>query len=439
MKNSEKRAMILERLAGAVQDAASVTRQEILTALGGSELNFPAWIKPYKTGRGTYNLQKILKRPSNSLRKEIAEESEFVMADTVSAAGPVEQKSAIGNKQHIDTVKIDREVSFVPKLFKGYVPFGHFADIKQIITSGMFYTFFVSGLSGNGKTLMIEEICARAKRELVRANITIETDEDDLIGGFRLINGETIWQDGPVITAMKRGALLLLDEVDLGSHKLMCLQPILEGKPVYLKKINEIVYPQPGFNICATANTKGRGSADGKFVGTMIMNEAFLERFSITFDQEYPATSVEAEILTGALKNNGLQDEDFVNCLTQWSEKIRKMYVEQAITEMISTRRLVHIVNAYSIFGQDRDKAVKLCLNRFDEETAKTMFEFYTKIDKSIMEEREKKHKEAEEKERLAKLNAERKARGEEPVPEFKPENKADEKAALDLDDDFPF
>jgi MoxR-like ATPase len=226
---------------------------------------------------------------------------------------------------------------------------------------------------------MIEQVCAVEKRECVRVNITIDTDEDDLLGGFRLVNGQTVWQNGPVITAMERGAVLLLDEVDLGSNKLMCLQPILEGRPIYLKKINKVISPAPGFTIFATANTKGRGSDDGRFIGTNVMNEAFLERFSVTLDQEYPALKVETKILM-----NLIDDKLFVDKLVSWADVIRKSFKEGAVSDIISTRRLVHICKAYLIFNRDREKAINLCLNRFDIDTKTSFMDLYKKLDETV-------------------------------------------------------
>ena len=270
--------------------------------------------------------------------------------------------------------------SAIPEKFANYVPFGHFKDVATIIGSRMFYPVFITGLSGNGKTLMVEQVCAKAKRELFRVNITKLTDEDDLLGGFRLVDGETCWFDGPVIEAMRRGAVLLLDEVDLGDEKLMCLQPILEGKPILLKKINEIVAPAAGFTILATANTKGKGSDDGRFIGTNVMNEAFLERFPITIEQEYPSVAVEKKIVTKELISAGRPDAEFAEKLVNWADIIRKTFYEGGVDEIIATRRVVHIAKAYGIFA-DRLKAVTFCLNRFDDETKESFMDLYTKVD----------------------------------------------------------
>ena len=273
--------------------------------------------------------------------------------------------------------------NLVPSKFEGFVPWGHFKDIKQIVKSGIFYPVFVTGLSGNGKTLMIEQVHADMNKELIRVNITIETDEDDLLGGFRLVNGETKFVPGPVIEAMEKGCTLLLDECDLGSNKLMCLQPVLEGKGVYLKKVNKWVTPKDGFNVMATANTKGKGSEDGRFIGTNILNEAFLERFAITIEQPYPASSVEQKIVLGSMKKYGTVDEDFAKNLVTWSEVIRKTFFDGGVDELISTRRLDHIAKSFSIF-KDKKKSIELCVARFDDDTKDSFLDLYSKIDAGI-------------------------------------------------------
>jgi MoxR-like ATPase len=288
-----------------------------------------------------------------------------------------------------DNVEIRKEAAYivssltgdiVPKKDATFVPFGNYPDIKSIIKSGKFYPVFVTGLSGNGKTMSILQACADAKKECIRVNVTIETDEDDLLGGYRLKDGQTVWQNGPVIEAMERGALLLLDEIDLASNKIMCLQPILEGSGVFVKKINKFVKPKDGFNVVATANTKGQGSEDGKFIGTNILNEAFLERFPVTFEQRYPNTKTEEKILNNVLESTGKKDTNYVNKLVTWADVIRKTYFEGGVDEIISTRRLVHIVQAYSIFS-NKVKAIELCTNRFDEDTKTSFVDLYTKVD----------------------------------------------------------
>ena len=302
-------------------------------------------ISDYKSGRGKWELTV----------QEIKEELE-------------ETYTAPSVENHIDQ-------DLVPAKDDTFVQFGNFTDIKKIIKSSLFYPTFITGLSGNGKTLAVEQACATLKRELIRVNITIETDEDDLIGGFRLINGETVWHNGPVIEALQRGAVLLLDEVDLASNKILCLQSILEGKGVFLKKIGKFVQPKDGFTVIATANTKGKGSEDGRFIGTNVLNEAFLERFCVTFEQDYPTPQVETKIL-GHL----CDDSKFCKHLADWADIIRKTFNEGGIDEIISTRRLVHIVKAYSIF-EDKTKAIGVCLNRFDDETKQSFIELYDKVD----------------------------------------------------------
>ena len=268
----------------------------------------------------------------------------------------------------------------VPKKDPVFVSFGNYPDVKSIIRSKMFYPVFITGLSGNGKTMGVTQACAENKSELIRVNITIETDEDDLLGGYRLRDGQTVWQNGPVIEAMERGAVLLLDEIDLASNKIMCLQPILEGSGVFVKKINKFIKPAHGFNVIATANTKGQGSDDGKFIGTNVLNEAFLERFPITFEQSYPKPAVEEKILNSTLKASGKSDKDFCKKLVTWADVIRKTYFDGGVDEIISTRRLVHIIQAYAIFGK-KMKAVEVCTNRFDDDTKNSFIELYTKVD----------------------------------------------------------
>jgi hypothetical protein len=272
------------------------------------------------------------------------------------------------------------EQNLIPEKDETFVKFGPFADLKKVIQSKLFYPTFITGLSGNGKTFSVEQACAQLGRELIRVNITIETDEDDLIGGFRLIDGATVWHNGPVVEALERGAILLLDEVDLASNKILCLQSILEGKGVFLKKIGRYVRPSSGFNIIATANTKGKGSDDGRFIGTNVLNEAFLERFPVTFEQDYPAPSSEEKILLNVAKSIGVSDKDFCKRLVDWADIIRKTFYDGGVEEIISTRRLVHILRAYSIFG-NKEKAMKVCVNRFDEETKQSFIELYDKVD----------------------------------------------------------
>ena len=309
------------------------------------------------------------KKPS---KKTIKTDWDILNEETVSPTPEVE-------KVELKTVA-DTVLNLIPKKDPTYVTWGHFKDIKSIIESKIFYPIFITGLSGNGKTSMVREVCAKLKRDMVRVNITVETDEDDLLGGFRLVNGETVWQDGPLIVAMKTGALALIDEIDLASHKIMCLQPILEGQPIYLKKINQVVYPAEGFNVVATANTKGKGSADGRFMGTNILNEAFLDRFAATFYQEYPSTSSEAKILKKQFAKYEMNEDDFVDKLVKWADVIRKAFKDGAVDEIVTTRRLMDIVKTYSIFN-NKMKAITMCLERFDDETRDSFADLYTKVD----------------------------------------------------------
>jgi hypothetical protein len=270
------------------------------------------------------------------------------------------------------------EQNLIPVKDDTFVSFGNFADIKKIIKSNLFYPTFITGLSGNGKTFSVEQACAQSRRELIRVNITIETDEDDLIGGFRLVDGATVWHNGPVIEALERGAILLLDEVDLASNKILCLQSILEGKGVFLKKIGKYITPAEGFNVFATANTKGKGSEDGRFIGTNVLNEAFLERFPVTFEQEYPTPAVEQKILASICG-----EVEFCKRLVDWADIIRKTFYDGGVEEVISTRRLVHIVRAFGIFG-DKAKSIQVCLNRFDDETKQAFMDLYDKVDSDV-------------------------------------------------------
>ena len=284
----------------------------------------------------------------------------------------VEEAREVFEKQVVQSTD---KVSLVPTKDPTFVPFGNFNAVKKIIKSGVFYPTYIQGLSGNGKTFGVEQACAQLNRELIRVNITIETDEDDLIGGFRLQNGSTVWHNGPIIEALERGCVLLLDEVDLASNKILCLQSILEGKGVFLKKIGRYVNPANGFNVIATANTKGKGSDDGRFMGTNVLNEAFLERFAITLEQDYPSPVTETKILKAICS-----DDSFCARLADWAQIIRKTFADGGVDEVISTRRLVHIVKAFAIFGSKED-AIQYSINRFDDETKQAFLELYDKID----------------------------------------------------------
>ena len=304
------------------------------------------------------------------------------LEETVSTLEPIEtiQSQALDAKI-VKQAKLAVEIeNLVPDSDSTYVPFGFHKDLVNIIKSGMFYPTFICGLSGNGKTMMVEQVCAKLKKEAIRVNISIETDEDDLIGGNTLVDGNVVYREGPVLTAMKRGAILILDEIDRGSNKLMCLQAILEGKPYFNKKSGEVVTPATGFNVIATANTKGRGSDDGKFMGAQVLDEAFLERFAITVEQEYPSSVQEKKIVMNKMGVAECVDEDFADKLVMWADIIRKTFYEGGIDELVSTRRLEHIVKAYAMFS-DRLKAIQLCVNRFDTDTKSAFIDLYTKVD----------------------------------------------------------
>jgi hypothetical protein len=332
-------------------EITSANLQTYSAEVGISYQTLTKKLEQYKVGRGRWNLTvKELEQTYNSPAAEPA---------------------------------VNTPVSYIPTKDDSFVSFGNFSDIKKIIQSKQFYPVFVTGLSGNGKTFGVEQACAQLKCELIRVNITIETDEDDLIGGFRLVNGETVWHNGPVIEALRRGAILLLDEIDLASNKILCLQSVLEGKGVYLKKTGEYVVPTAGFNVFATANTKGKGSDDGRFIGTNVLNEAFLERFPITFEQEYPSEKTEVKIISKALDG---KDDDFAEKLVKWAQVIRKTFYDGGVDEVISTRRLVHIAKAFNIFGK-RDKAIEVCVNRFDAETKQSFLELYSKVDETVTSE----------------------------------------------------
>ena len=364
-------------------DFDSVSKIELTNIAEYADLKFPHWITrvpTYKVGRGLWKI------PVN----ENGAPAIKAVADSSVGVDKAPDPVVITDKPTAPTSVVEMTkgststVTNIPNKDPLFVPFGNFTDVVSIFKSRMFYPIYVTGLSGNGKTFMIEQAAAKAGRELFRVNITVETDEDDLLGGFRLVDGETVWFDGPIVEAMRKGALVLLDEVDLASTKIMCLQPILEGKGVFLKKINEFVECQPGFNIVATANTKGKGDETGNFIGAGVMNEAFLERFPITVEQEYPSNAVEKKILEKVFDKLNISDSEFVEKLIKWADIIRKTYVEGAIDELVTTRRLVHISNAYAIFNMDRMKAISMCVNRFDDETKTAMVDLYTKVDSGV-------------------------------------------------------
>jgi hypothetical protein len=339
----------------------------------------PAWLVQDKTrrvGRGLYSIPEIV--VVTDAIENVSESSETLVASS--------QSSDTMNDMNTNTFNLvapTSDVSLVPLKNDTFVPWGHHDDISTILKSKQFAPVYITGMSGNGKTTMVEQICAASGRECIRVNITAETDEDDLIGGFRLINGETKFVFGGVVQAMQRGAILLLDEIDLGTERMMCLQPVLEGKGIYIKKIGAFIKPAPGFNVVATANTKGKGESD-RFVGTRCMNEAFLDRFSYWFEQDYADRTVEARIIIRKMKAYGKEDKDFAQYLVKWAETIRLGFKEGGLDDIITTRRLEEVCKAFAIFG-DKQKAIKLTLTRFDPATQDAFFNLYTKIDPTIL------------------------------------------------------
>jgi len=367
------RKEFLETLQSSYPNKVEFTKEELNT-VG----DFPYWVKSarydFNQGNGIFNLSQVM-------GNVVAMTTPSKPRSFSIPAKPVSNMPVAAQTETLNV--LEDNIKIIPEKMSNYVPFGHFKDIDNIIKSKIFFPVFVTGLSGNGKTLMIEQVCAKLKRELYRVNITIETDEDDLMGGHTLVNGNITFREGPVIKAMRKGAVLLLDEVDLGSNKLMCLQSVLEGKGYLIKKTGEWVTPKEGFTILATANTKGQGSEDGKFIGTQIMNEAMLERFAITMQQEYPPVTTERKILSKEMELTGDVDEEFVTKLVDWADIIRKTFYEGAIDDVVTTRRLVHIVNAYRMFG-DKLKSIQMCISRFDEDTRTAILDLYTKIDAGV-------------------------------------------------------
>ena len=361
------------------------TRQECIKAIAECKANgedcygvLPAWLTQsgdHHAGRGLYVIPEL----QQNKNEEKIEDSHPQTLDTPETCDTMSNM----NSNTFNLVLPMSDVNLVPAKNDTFVPWGHYEDIATILSSKQFAPVYITGLSGNGKTTMIEQICAANARDCVRVNITAETDEDDLLGGFRLVNGETRFVYGPVVQAMQKGAILLLDEIDLGSERMMCLQPVLEGKGIYLKKIGQYVRPSIGFNVVATANTKGKGESD-RFVGTRVMNEAFLDRFSYWFEQDYADRTVEARIIIRKMKAYGREDKEFAQYLTKWAETIRLGFKEGGLDDIITTRRLEEVCKAFAIFA-DKEKAIKLTLTRFDPATQKAFFDLYTKIDPTIL------------------------------------------------------
>jgi MoxR-like ATPase len=350
---------------------AILNRDQIQRVVDERSVPYPFWFvtrQEFRANRGQYLLPDAPNAVRPAMTATVMEEPAVVEMAQTATVHVLRQKKL---EDHADTS--------IPEKYQGYVPFGFYKDLTSIVLSQEFFPVFITGMSGNGKTLMVEQVCATLKRECIRVNISVETDESDLIGGPTLIDGNVVYRDGPVMTAMKRGAILLIDEVDRGSNKLMCLQGILEGKPYFNKKSGEYIYPKRGFNVVATANTKGRGSEEGRYL-SQILDDAFLERFNITVEQEYPESKVELKILKPLLN-----DDEFAENLVKWADVIRKTFAEGGVDEIVSTRRLVHIAKTYSIF-KDRQKAIQLCVNRFDQETKDSFLDLYAKVDIKVAE-----------------------------------------------------
>ena len=358
----------------------TASRKDVIAFVKQRDLKMPNWLingAVYRAARGLINLDAFGSDKVNNIPNNIP----ATPAPEIEAL-PALQAQVVQLRQKRMVSEVE---DLVPIKDTNYVPFGFYKDLESIIKSKVFYPVFVTGLTGNGKTTMVEQVCSKLKRECVRVNVSIETDEDDLVGGSTLIDGNVTFREGPVILAMRRGAVLLIDEIDRGSNKLMCIQGILEGKPYFNKKNGDVIHPAPGFTVIATANTKGQGSDSGKYIAAQILDEAFLERFPITVEQEYPSAKVERTIIMNNMEQHSCVDEEFADKLVTWAEVIRKTYLEDAVDELISTRRLVHIVKAFSMF-RDRQKAIELCINRFDSDTKNAFLDLYKKMEAPIEE-----------------------------------------------------
>jgi MoxR-like ATPase len=336
----------------------------------------------FNVGRGKYDLAQLFARLDGTVIPSTHSPAPAAAASSPAPIAPTVPSSTFQMSAGVQSVT--SADAYVPEVDPTYVRWGAYDTVLRAVASELFFPLFISGLSGNGKTKMVEQCCAKLKREYIRVQISPETDEDDLIGGFRLIAGETVFCKGPVIKAMERGCLLLIDEIDRGSNKIMCLQGVLEGNPVLIKKTGQVIHPAKGFNVIATANTKGRGSDDGRFAAATIIDEAFLERFVATIEQPYAPKHTEKKIVLKHMEKFGRIDDDFATKLCDWSEVIRKTFEQDAIEEVISTRRLCHIVKSFAIFG-DRMESIQLCISRFDSDTKAAFMDLYTKIDPSIV------------------------------------------------------
>jgi hypothetical protein len=375
MSRSDNRDKFLSLIAATGQ--TSITIKEIVTICDANGMKFPQWFtkeEENRLGRGLYKVPNSIVAPTSTAQVNLTAQ---VLQMPVQSPAP-------STMQKITNLVTDMEqMNLVPTLYSNYVPFGNFEDLNRIIGSNKFYPVFITGQSGNGKTMSVEQVCAKLKRKFVCISMTPETDESDLLGNYVLMNGEMVWRDGPVTVAARQGAVLCIDEIDYGAQNLSCLQRVLEGKPFLLKKKNEVIAPAAGFTIIATANTKGKGSDDGRFMFTNVLNEAFLERFPITFEQGWAPNTVEKKIVKKELASEGRADDEFADNLVVWADAVRKTFEDGGCDEVISTRRLVHIAKAYGIFG-DRLKAIQYCLNRFDEDTKASFLDLYTKVDASV-------------------------------------------------------
>ena len=375
MSRSDNRDKFLSLIAATGQ--TSITIKEIQTICDANGMKVPQWFtkeEENRLGRGLYKVPNSIVAPASTAKVNLTAQ---VLKMPVQSPAPT-------TMQKITNLVTDMEqMNLVPAQYPNYVPFGNYEDLNRIIGSSKFYPVFITGQSGNGKTMSVEQVCAKLKRKFVCISMTPETDESDLLGNYILINGEMVWRDGPVTVAARQGAVLCIDEIDYGAQNLSCLQRVLEGKPFLLKKKNEVIVPASGFTIIATANTKGKGSDDGRFMYTNVLNEAFLERFPITFEQGWAPNNVEKKIVKKELSSEGRADDAFADNLVTWADAIRKTFEDGGCDEVISTRRLVHIAKAYGIFG-DRLKAIQYCLNRFDEDTKASFLDLYTKVDASV-------------------------------------------------------
>jgi hypothetical protein len=375
MSRSDNRDKFLSLIAATGQ--TSITIKEIVTIRDANGMKVPQWFtkeEENRLGRGLYKVPNSIVAPASTAKVNLSAQ---VLQMPVQSPAP-------STMQKITNLVTDMEqMNLVPTLYSNYVPFGNFEDLNRIIGSNKFYPVFITGQSGNGKTMSVEQVCAKLKRKFVCISMTPETDESDLLGNYVLMNGEMVWRDGPVTVAARQGAVLCIDEIDYGAQNLSCLQRVLEGKPFLLKKKNEVIAPAAGFTIIATANTKGKGSDDGRFMFTNVLNEAFLERFPITFEQGWAPNTVEKKIVKKELASEGRADDEFADNLVVWADAVRKTFEDGGCDEVISTRRLVHIAKAYGIFG-DRLKAIQYCLNRFDEDTKASFLDLYTKVDASV-------------------------------------------------------